>query len=104
MLLVAFALAACAGMAQPDTFNKKAAAAYVTVQTVAESANTAYKAGKISKDDAANVVATGRATIQAIEVAAVIHQGNPKAGEDKLAAALAVLQALQAYLAAQGVN
>lgn len=103
MLMLAV-LTACASMAQPDTFNKKAAAAYVTVQTVAESANAAYKAGKLSKDDAANVVATTRATVQAIDVANVIYQSNAKAGEDKLAAALAVLTALQAYLATQGVN
>jgi len=103
-MLVLAVIAACAGMAQPDTFNKRAAAAYVAVQTVAESANTAYKAGKLSKDDAANVVTTTRATVQAIDVATTIHQSNPTSGEDKLAAALAVLTALQAYLATQGVK
>ena len=103
MLLLAF-IAACATATTPDTFNKKVAAAYITVETVADTANAALKAGKISKDDAANVVATSRAALQAIDVAKIVYTSNAQAGEDKLAAALAVLTALQAYLATQGVK
>lgn len=102
-LLLAF-ITACASNAQPDTFNKKVATAYLAVNTVADTATAALKAGKLSKDDATNVVTTSRAALQAIDVANVIYASNQQAGEDKLAAALAVLTALQAYLATQGVK
>ena len=99
-------LGACAqlGMQSPDTFNKRVAAAYVTVQTVADGATAALTAGKLSKSDATNVVTTGRTALQAIDVAAQLHSTNPKAGEDKLAATLAILTALQGYLATQGAH
>jgi hypothetical protein len=102
-LLLAF-ISACASNAAPDTFNKRIAAAYVTVNAVADSATAALTAGKITKADATNVVTTTRAALQAIDVANAIHANNPQAGEDKLAATLAVLTALQAYLATQGVK
>lgn len=114
-------LAACAqlGLQTPDTFEKKAAAAIVTVQTVAESATAALVAGKLSKTDAENVVSTGRASLQAIMVAqqlyyaacplrAQIETSDPAckapAAENKLAATLVILTTLQSYLATQGVK
>ncbi len=94
-------LTACAslGMQTPDTFNKRAAAAYATVQTVADSATAAVNAGKLSKADATNVVTTSRTALAAIDVATSLHATNPQAGEDKLASTLSVLNALSAYLA-----
>jgi hypothetical protein len=100
------ALTACAqlGMQPADTFNKRVAAAYTTVQTVADAAAAGVKAGKISPADQANVVATARQSVAAITVAENIHSSNPQAGEDKLAATLAILTALQQYLATQGAK
>ncbi len=102
---VVLALAACAseGLAL-DTFNKKVVGAYATVQTVAETANAALVSGKLSKADAQNVVATSRTALAAIDVAEHVHATDPVAGENKLLSALVILQALQAYLAAQGVK
>lgn len=95
---------ACAGGPQLDTFNKKVLGAYATVQTVAESANAALVSGKLSKADAQNVVVTSRAALAAIDVAEHVHATDPAAGENKLLSALVILQALQAYLVAQGVK
>lgn len=102
-LLIAAALSACAslGMQTPDTFNKRVAAAYLTVQTIAETATAAVNTGKLSKADAANVVTTSRAALAAIGVASGLYATNPQAGEDKLAATLAILVALQSYVATQ---
>lgn len=106
LMLALACLCACAqlGMAPADTFNKKVAAAYTTVQSVADSANAALAAGKITKSDATNVVTSARAALTAIDVAEGLHSTDPKAGDDKLAATLAILQALSAYLAAQGAK
>lgn len=106
MALCLALLVGCAslGMQAPDTFNKKVAAAVTTVQTVADSAAAALAAGKLSKSDATNVVTTARAALNAIDVAEGLHSTDPKAADDKLAATLAILQALSAYLAAQGVK
>lgn len=92
------------GMQQPDTFNKKVAAAYTTVQTVADSATAALKVGKLAQNDAVNVVATGKAAITALDVATSMHATDPAGAENKLAATLAILTALQGYLATQGVK
>jgi len=120
-LLFAAILAACAQFGTPpvDTFNKRVAVAYATVQTVADGALSAYKAGKLSDSDRTNVVTTGRAAVQGIMVAQNLHlQACPlrpqvetpdpacsaPAADAKLTATLAVLSALQAYLATQEVK
>ncbi len=106
MLVLALTLSACAslGVPSPDTFNKRVAVAQTTVQTVAESATAAYTAGKLSETDRTNVVTTGRSTLAAIDVARNMHATNPTGAENKLASALAILVALQTYLASQGVK
>lgn len=104
MLLALIVGCASLGMQAPDTFNKKVAAAVTTVQSVSDSAIAALAAGKLSKSDATNVANSARAALAAIDVAEGLHSTDPKAGEDKLAATLAILTALQAYLAAQGVK
>ena len=103
VMLIAF-IAACTTATTPDTFNKRVAAGYVAVQTVADSATTALKAGKLSPADATNVSTTAKSVLQALDVATTLHAANAAAGEDKLAAALAILTALQTYLATQGVK
>jgi hypothetical protein len=120
-LIFVTVLAACAQLGTPpvDTFNKRVAVAYATVQTVAEGATAAYTAGKLSDSDRTNVVTTGRAAVQGIMVAQTLHlQACPlrpqietpdpactaPAADAKLTATLAVLSALQAYLATQGVK
>ncbi len=104
--LVLVALAACAqvGMQTPQTFNARLAAGYTTVQTVADGARTALAAGKITKADADNVVTSERTALAALSVASQLHATDPKAGEDKLSATLAILNALNAYVTTQGAK
>lgn len=105
--------AACAqlGLQTPQTFDQKLAAGYVTVQTVAETATAAYTAGKLKEADRTNVVTTTRAAITGLDLAKTTRDAlcPPAAGptctapaaDAKLAATMAILTALQAYLATQ---
>lgn len=111
LLASMLALSACAqlGLSAPDTFNKRIAAGYATVQVVAESAKTAYAAGKLSEKDRTNVVATTRAGVEGLDLAQTMHSAvcpptaaptcAAPAADAKLTATLAILTALQAYLA-----
>jgi hypothetical protein len=105
LLTAVLGLAACAsqGIAL-DTFDKKVAAAYASVQTIAEGGQAALAAGKISKADAQNIVVSSRAAIAAIDVASSMKASNPAGADAKLASALVILQALQAYLTTQGAK
>lgn len=104
LALVIITGCAALGMQPADTFNKKTLAAVTLVQTVADGAAAGLAAGKLSKSDAQNVVNTSKAALSAIDVAESLHATDPKAGEDKLAATLAILTALQSYLALQGAK
>ena len=108
-------IAACAqiGMAPLDTFNKRADAGFLAIQTISESTATAALAGKVSKSDAQNVVTVGTASINAINIAKQMQKEacpdtsptaapcTSTAAENKLKATLAILTALQSYLATQ---
>jgi len=95
------ALAACAqlGIAPADTFNKKVAAGYESVATLADSADALFKSGKLSKADAQKVKATldgataGLASVQSIAAT------DPLAAQNRLAAIIAALSAAQAIVA-----
>lgn len=99
-------LTACAqlGIAPADTFNKKLAAGYVTVQTVAEGTTSLLKAQKISKGDAQNVAATNVTALTALDTAADMSKTNIGAADTKLTATIGILTALQAYLATKGAK
>jgi hypothetical protein len=106
-LLFAFLLlSACAqlGVPSPDTFNKRALAGYSTVEGIAKTATELRTAGKLSDADRDNVVATSRTAIAGLDLARQVHSANPQAGEDKLTATIAVLTALQAYMATKGAK
>lgn len=119
--LLAALMLGCAtlGMAPLDTFEKRVAGANTTVQVIAESAANGLASGALREKDAANVVVTMRASLQAIQVAQEIYYGacplrptvetpdpacTVPAADAKLKATLAILTALQAYLATQGVK
>ena len=104
IILLAFTIAACAQLGVPaaDTFNKKAVAAHNTVSGIAKAATALRAAGKLSDADRDNVVATLRSAETGIDLATMIAKTNPQAGIDKLSATVAVLSALQAYLATKG--
>ena len=104
MFVCALVLCACAQLGVPaaDTFNKRLLAGYHTVDAVANTASALRAAGKLSDADRDNVVNTGRTAVAGLDVARMLHATNPQAGEDRLTATIAVLTALQTYLATQG--
>lgn len=116
LLAAGLALSACTtlGVSTPDTFNKRIATAYTLVQTVGDSATAAVQAGKLSPSDAGNVVTTGKAALAGLDVVRALHDSAcpatapatcaAPAADAKLTSTLAVLAALQAYLATQGAK
>jgi len=104
VLLMAMAITACSslGVSAPQTFNQKALAAHSTVTAIANSASALRAAGKLSDGDRDNIVATLRSAEAGIDMATLTAKTNPAAGADKLSASIAVLTALQTYLATKG--
>jgi hypothetical protein len=104
LMCVALVLAACSSVPAVDTFNKQLAAGYTTVDAIAQSTSAALAADKITQADAATVVTTARGALSALDVASQMHATNPAGAADKLQATLAVLTALQGYLATKGAK
>jgi hypothetical protein len=94
-------LSACTTLNVPaaDTFNKKSLAAYTALSAATQSASTLFDAGKLSKDDAQNVKDQLVNLKAGVDIATQVHSTNPAAGEDRLAATITALTALQNYLA-----
>lgn len=95
------ALVACQslGVLPADTFDKKVAAAYATVSTVAESTLILYRAGKVSKDEADAVAKQLRTTLEGIQAADTLARHDIGAAQTRLGAMISVLTALQAMIA-----
>lgn len=119
VLFAILAVGACTTLSLPtvDTFNKRALVGYAAVNYVATTAQGLRAAGKLSDADRANVVTANAAGISALDLAVSMHAlacpppaaasappvACTDAGSDaKLTAAVAIVQALQAYLVAQG--
>ena len=107
-------VSACAqlGLSPADTFNKKLAAGYATVDAVAQGATALVNQGKLGDSDKANVVATTKAAVQGLDLARSLYTqacppGSPAtctapSATTKLEATIAVLTAMQTYLATKG--
>jgi len=100
-VLLLVALSACTTLNVPaaDTFNKKALASYTSLSAATQSASTLYDAGKLSKNDAQNVKDQLVNLKAGVDIATEVHATDPAAGEDRLAATITALTALQSYLA-----
>ncbi len=107
LLLVIFALmTGCAqlGVKAPETFNEKAYAAALTIDSVQKQTSTLLKAGKISAGDAENVLKAADVATEGIKVARTYVSTAPTTANSKLDAAVMGLSALTAYLNAQGAK
>lgn len=87
------------GLATPETFAEKAAAAYASVTTIREQALGLLTAGAISADDAENIQAQADVARDGIEVARQLHAASPEAGEARIDAVITGLTVLRDYLA-----
>jgi len=101
--LAVVCLTACASLGVPpaDTFNKKLAAGYATVQTVAESASTLWKAGKLTGPQAQHVHDVNAEALAALDVASSMSKTDMTGANNRLTATITVLAGLQAFLATQ---
>lgn len=102
LLVVLMGACASIGMIAPKTFNERLIAGYTAVEGIAKAASTLRSAGKLGDSDRDNVVATLRSAQTGLDLAASIAKTDPAAGANKLDATLALLTALNAYLATKG--
>lgn len=97
-------LTACAALSVPpaDTFNKRAAAATATVNTVSQTALTLLQARKITPDESDSFIDRAEEAQKAIDVARSVYANDPMDdGQERLAAIIRVLQILTAELEAR---
>jgi hypothetical protein len=105
-LLLMLVMSGCAtvGDPMPTTFNERAAAALATVTGIRQSATALVGQGKITPDDAQNVLTQTDAARTGIDIARKLHTSNPTAGDARLSATVTALQALQTYLQARAAK
>ena len=103
-LALAALLAACAALGIPDTdtFNKRVAAGYTTVEASADGATALLAAGKIDDKERRYVVSLLNAAIDGLDAASALGKTDLQAGQARLNAALVALTSLQVFLTAKG--
>lgn len=96
-------LAACSTLGIPpaDTFNKKAAAAVVSVNTASQVTLTLLQARKISPDESDRYIDRAEEAQNGINAARSLHAVDPAGAADKLNLTIAALQLLIAELEAR---
>lgn len=103
LMALAVTMAGCAQLTK-GSFNAKALAAQSSVTQLQITAKTLLDAKKISSADAENVNRTADVATSGIAVARQYAAADPKAGDTKLTAVIAILTAAQAALATQGAK
>jgi hypothetical protein len=99
LMVVALLVQGCAqsgGLLTPQTANERIAAAQARV-----TATQLLQAKKISSDDAANVLKQTDAAREGIDVARTLSATDPAGASSRLQTTLAILTALQTYLASR---
>jgi NACalpha-BTF3-like transcription factor len=100
--LMAALLMGCAQIGvQPKTFEDHVAVSTSSITQVRKVARVLLEAGKISKADAQNVQDQADVAREGVNIALALRSTDPAAAQNKLTAAIAVLRALDAYLAAK---
>lgn len=103
--LVALVIVGCQalGLATPRTFEQQYATGVSACTAALTTADTLMKAHKLQPKDAQNVEKQVDNVKEALDIANTIHATDAATGNNKLAAALGALQAVQTYLTqAQG--
>lgn len=103
-VVLAVALSACTTLGIPTakTFNEKWLAAQTTDTAVLQTDIALLQAGKISKEDAANVEAQADNVKAGLDIARTIYENDQQAGQSKLDSVVTALTALQTYLQSKG--
>ena len=94
-------LQACATLGTPpvDTFNKKVAAAYTTIQAVAETATTLQRAQKLSPADVSKIHHSLHESLDGVAAAESLAKTDLGGAQTRLTATIQVLTVLQAFVA-----
>ena len=102
--LLLFIVAACAqlGLETPQTPEQKVAAGYATATAINQSATSLLNAKKISSADAQHVLDSTRNARAGLDIAKTIAKVDPKAADAKIQTQLAILNALNSYIASRG--
>jgi hypothetical protein len=90
------------GVTAPQSFNEKAYAAALSIDSIQKNADALLKAGKISATDAENVLKATDVATEGIKVARSYASTAPTTANSRLDAAVMGLTALTTYLNAQG--
>jgi hypothetical protein len=104
LMVVALLVQGCAqsgGLLTPQTANERIAAAQAGVTQARVTATQLLQAKKISSDDAANVLKQTDAAREGIDVARTLSATDPAGASSRLQTTLAILTALQTYLASR---
>lgn len=96
-------VAACStlGLPTPTTFNQKLAVAYSADTAVLQDTDTLKVAGKITAKDAQNIESQADNIKAALDIAREVYATDQATGNNKLAATVTALTALQNYITAQ---
>lgn len=100
LFLVICTACAALGLETPATFDQRAYAAEATVVQVRKSAAVLLNAKKIDVEDAENALKQTDLAAQGIKIARALP--DPTQKENRLTAIVAILTAIQTYLAAKG--
>ena len=101
ILAVCIAVAGCAsmGVPSPETFNQRVAVGIASVSTARDTAATLLAAGKIGKEDAANIQKQADVAREGLDVARRLEtSGQMTDAASRLEMANAIMRELQKYL------
>jgi hypothetical protein len=99
VFLMVLALAACAAIEAPKTFNERLAYGYASVAASRNTAASMVERGRISKDEGKKVQALADQARAALELSkGLFDKGDLRGAEGQLQLALTVLTQLEAYL------
>lgn len=101
MLIVLLAACQSIGVPPADTFNKKAAAAVISVNTASQATLTLLQARKISPDESDRYIDRAEEAQRGIDLARSVHSTDPTAAIDQLDLTIKALQVLIAELEAR---
>lgn len=106
LALALVCLTACQSLGVPpaDTFQKRLAAGYATVQTVADSTRSLLTAGKVTPSEAQRVQKANTEALAGLDAAATLARTDLTQADTRLTVAITVLSGLQAFLATHGAT
>jgi hypothetical protein len=104
LIVAVLLLAGCSALGLPSakTFNEKWLAAQTADTAVLQTDLVLLQAGKISKEDAANVEKQADNVKDGLDIARTLYATDQTAGSTKLDSVVLALQALQTYVNAKG--